>query len=88
MKIHARVTREVEISEEEMMLLIKASLNGEDNLTTEETKQLSLITDKIVDGINPGGYEFGYIPGSWLEADAVSQIPKLPDALCFNDIEI
>jgi len=60
-KIHARVTKEISITEEQAKRLI-LRVKGED-------VDISDITGLFRYGIDSGLYEEGYIPIEWLELD-------------------
>lgn len=63
-KLHARVTREIEITEDEAKK-IKDYLNG--NIKQQE---IADICWKFLEGVDSGYYDdAGYIPSEWLEAD-------------------
>ncbi len=64
MKLHARVTREIEITEDEAKK-IKDYLNGD-----IKQQEIADICWKFLEGVDSGYYEdAGYIPSAWLEAD-------------------
>ena len=62
-KIHARVTREIEITEEEAELLVNIMC---DEASPDDAEG---ILSRFTEGIETGGYEAGYIPDAWLETD-------------------
>ena len=62
-KIHARVTREIEITEEEAELLVNIMC---DEASPDDAES---ILSRFTEGIETGGYEAGYIPGEWLADD-------------------
>ena len=66
-KLHARVTKEIEITYEQAERLIHDLCNG-----STGAKNISDIIDMFNDGVDSGNYEKGYIPGSWLEEDIKS----------------
>ena len=81
MKLHARVTKCIDVTKEEMDIVVKASTCGESILNDDEKKILNNVKDKLMEGIDTGNYEAGYIPGPWI--GAVSD-----ENGCINDIEI
>ena len=62
-KLHARVTKEIEITEEQAERL-NNYLDG-----TLENNYIEDILEMFTNGVDPGNYENGYIPGPWLTAD-------------------
>ena len=87
-KIHARVTKEIEITEEQAERLVN-NLCG-----CVEHSDIQDILEMFMDGVESGDYENGYIPESWLHADLDSQLTgELADYFegncCFDgDIEL
>ena len=69
-KVHARITREIEITVAEANLLAGLSRGSLDE--SEETEAKKLLK-KFTVGIESGNYEAGYIPADWLEADLNTQ---------------
>lgn len=79
-KLHARVTREIEVTEEQANRLLDALLGK------EEDPELEDITELFTEGIESGNYEMGYIPFEWAIADlkelaSESEINLLKDGL-------
>ena len=72
-KIHARVTREIEIDRSQLERLINY-LNG-----CVEHSEIEDIKEMFTNGINPGNYENGYIPEEWLKADFANQVQVVSD---------
>lgn len=60
-KLHARVTKEIEITAEQITELVNYIRTGNGNIES--------IRNMFTDGIKSGNYEKGYIPSNWLEAD-------------------
>lgn len=81
MKLHARVTKCIDVTKEEMDIVVKASTCGESILNDDEKKILNGVKERLMEGIDAGNYEAGYIPGPWIEADS-------DENGCINDIEI
>ncbi len=67
--IHARVTKEIMITEEQAEHLVNLLCNSSENNDSDD------ILKTFMDGINPGGYENGYIPTDWLYADLINGLP-------------
>lgn len=65
-KVHARVTREIEVTIAEANILIGLAIGS---LDESEEKAAEAILSRFTDGINSGSYEKGYVPSTWLEAD-------------------
>ena len=77
-RIHARVTREIEVTNEEAAA-IERVVSGS---CTEEDKALAgKVLSRLTEGIDSGSYEAGYVPGSWLSEDLSSDSS-------LNDIEL
>ena len=75
-KIHARVTREIEVTLAEANLILGLSRGSlEDN----EVKEAEKILGRFTEGIDSGNYEKGYIPSDWLEADLTIQSQYFSD---------
>lgn len=66
-KIHAMVTKEIEITEEQAGRII-------DYLCDYSNCHLKDIQDKFCEGVDSGDYVKGYIPGYWLHADLKNQL--------------
>ena len=66
-KLHARVTKEIEITYEQAERLIHDLCRG-----STGTKNISDIINMFNDDVDSGYYENGYIPGPWLEEDIQS----------------
>ena len=63
--VHARVTRAVEVTAEEAAKLAEwASPDG-----GVPESEIAPLLERFTEGADSGGYEPGYIPGAWLEAD-------------------
>ena len=67
-KLHARVTKEIEITEEQAEWIVNY-LCG-----CVERCELDDINKMFTEGIDCGYYEAGYIPYHWLEADLTEQM--------------
>ena len=67
--IHARVTREVKITEEQAEHLVNLLCNSSENKETTD------IIKMFTDGIDSGDYEAGYIPVCWLYHDLMKGLP-------------
>lgn len=70
-RLHARVTLEIEISDEELHRIVKENINERGyvhdyDLTVEDVERF-LKTGKI----DPDWGDLGYIPDNWLMFDAV-----------------
>lgn len=65
-KLHARVTKEIEVTKSELNNLIEY-LNKKNLSGNEE------ICNRFKEGINSGGYDEGYIPNEWLMVDLLNQ---------------
>ena len=65
-KVHARVTREIEVTTAEANLLLGLSRGSLDD---DEIKEANKILARFTSGINTGDYEAGYIPAEWLTTD-------------------
>ena len=84
MKIHARITKEIDVTEEEMKVIVKASNSNEHSLNEDEKLIFNNIRNKLIGDIDSGNYESGYIPGEWICSDAGS----LTDGFSCEDIEL
>lgn len=62
-KLHARVTKEIEVTEEQMERLCNYLCGNTENCN------ISDIIEAFLEGIDSGGYEGGYIPQPWIQAD-------------------
>lgn len=78
-KVHARVTREIEVTVAEANLLLGLA---RDSLDDAERKEAKKIAARFTQGINAGNYENGYIPADWLCEDLHTQ------SLYLTDIEL
>lgn len=67
-KIHARVTKEIEINIDQTERLINYLCGCNEYSNIEDIKEM------FIDGVDAGNYENGYIPSAWL-------IPDLRDGL-------
>ena len=65
-KIHARVTREIEVTVAEANLLLGLSRGSLDEAEEEEARK---VLARFTEGIDAGDYEAGYIPAEWLTTD-------------------
>ncbi len=65
-KVHARVTREIEVTVAEANILMGLARGSLDE--TEKTEARKVLA-KFPEGIDSGNYETGYIPADWLQAD-------------------
>lgn len=81
MKLHAWVTKCIDVTKEEMDIVVKASKCDESILNDDEKKILNNVKDRLMEGIDAGNYEAGYIPGPWIGADS-------DEDGCINDVEI
>lgn len=71
-KLHARVTREAEFTEEEAELIAKLARGS---CTDEEEKKAEELLHRFEESGDSGGYEAGYIPADWLCAD-LNTVPQ------------
>jgi len=62
-KLHARVTKEIEITEEQAERL-KNYIDGR-----LEHNSIEDILAEFRSGVDNGGWDFGYIPSAWIEND-------------------
>ena len=69
-KIHARVTKEIEITEEQAERLVNYLCDSSGN------NDISDVVNKFMKGENPGNYENGYAPNCWLYDDLYNQLPN------------
>lgn len=74
-KLHARVTREIEVSKEMAEKLVNYLCESSDN------KDISCLQSRFKEGIDAGNYEAGYIPVSWIVEDLRQQDGELCDYL-------
>ncbi len=79
-KIHARVTREIKVSEEEAKVLLRYA--GHENCDEAHAKS---ILARFLEGIYAGSYETGYIPDSWLEDD-LAELVSEDNVICDVDL--
>ena len=70
-KLHARVTREIEISRKDAERLVNYLSGCNENCDT------TIITTAFTEGVDSGSYEEGYIPYEWLSADLEAGLKKL-----------
>ena len=75
-KLHARVTREIEVTVAEANLILGLSRGS---LDEGEEKEAEKVLARFTDGVDSGNYEKGYIPQAWLEADLHTQSQYLSD---------
>lgn len=69
-KIHARVTKEIEITEEQAERLVN-KLCG-----CFEHSEIDDILKEFKNDINPGNYEAGYIPEAWIYEDLLDGLSE------------
>lgn len=62
-KLHARVTKEIEITREQAERLVNHMCGCLEN------NDINDIRKRFLDGIESGNYEYGYIPLEWLLED-------------------
>lgn len=65
-KIHARVTREIEITQEQAERLVNMLCGSLENHDISDIKKM------FTDGIDAGNYEAGYAPADWFIADLIN----------------
>ena len=65
-KVHARVTREIEVTALEANILIGLSRGSLDDSYKAKAQE---VLSRFTEGISSGNYEAGYIPADWLQAD-------------------
>ncbi len=75
-KVHARVTREIEVTTAEANLLLGLSRGSLDEAEEEEARK---VLARFTEGIDAGNYEAGYIPAEWLSADLNTESQYLRD---------
>lgn len=87
-KLHARVTKEIEVTQEQMERLCNYLCGSTENCDIADIKEAFL------KGTDSGNYEKGYIPQNWIQADfeqlGDNEIKQYFDEnQCnFNDIEL
>ena len=62
-KLHARVTREIEVTEEQMERLCNHICGGTENADIDDIRKA------FTEGISSGDWESGYIPFEWIDYD-------------------
>ena len=62
-KLHARVTREIEVTEEQMERLCNHICGCQENADIEDIQMA------FTKGIEQGDWESGYIPFEWIDED-------------------
>ena len=70
-KLHARITREIEITYEQAESLFNY-LSG-----AAENNSISSVIEQFANDAEPGNYETGYIPYSWLESDLEEYLKEI-----------
>lgn len=78
-KIHARVTKEIELSEEQAESLVNLLCDCTENNNVDDVLKM------FTDGITSGNYEKGYVPGAWLYEDLISQLPNEETKTYFDE---
>lgn len=63
LKLHARVTKEIEVSYEDVEKIVNYLCGSSENT------DISNVTNEFTKGVDSGSYESGYIPVPWLTAD-------------------
>ena len=63
LKLHARVTKEIEVTEEQMERICNFLCGSTENCDISDIKKAFL------KGIDSGNYEEGYIPQAWIQVD-------------------
>ncbi|MBP3783833.1 MAG: hypothetical protein J6I68_11360 [Butyrivibrio sp.] len=63
LKLHARVTKEIEVTEEQMERLCNFLCGSTENCDVTDIKEAFL------KGVDSGNYEAGYIPQAWIQVD-------------------
>lgn len=81
-KLHARVTKEIMIDEEQSARLARYLLCKSE----KEKPDISDIKKKFLEGVEPGSYEAGYIPSDWMISDLADKIPE--DAVGISDVDL
>lgn len=89
LKLHARVTKEIEVTEEQMERLCNFLCGSTENCDVTDIKE------SFLKGIDSGNYEAGYIPQDWIQADFEQLGDDNPikqyfdeNQLNFDDIEL
>lgn len=77
-KLHARVTKEIEITEEQAERIVNYLCGCVERCEFEDVKKM------FTEGIDGGYYESGYIPYEWLVADLENAPTELRDYLAAN----
>ena len=67
-RLHARVTKEVEITDEQAERIVNHLCGCAENAGIDD------IVAMFTDDVNSGDYEKGYIPYEWLRQDLISQL--------------
>lgn len=70
-KLHARIAREIEVTEEQMERLCNHIC------ASSEHDEIDDIKEAFIDGITSGDYDdVGYIPHDWIEEDFIDQVEE------------
>lgn len=77
-KLHARVTREIEITEEQAERIVNYLCGCVAHCEFDD------VLRKFIKGIESGDYENGYIPFEWLAEDLEKAPMELRDYLAAN----